>query len=665
MNNPLALLLALPFLATFDARAETVHLRPDAGVQASEAGIAALVFEDRARAGIPAAAATTGAAPADDLRMTRATSDQRDNRYQRYQQYYQGIRVYGKQVVVRADKDLTVRSVTGNVEQGLSLPTDAALGGREALEKALSGAADVKFFADPELLVYVLDGQPRLAYMAVVQFAEQGRAHLGKLFADANTGERLSFKTHLHNSLQRRIYDLEQACVQGPGDLPGEFRFGEELPRAADAAERGAHANAGIGYWFYHHLLDRDSFDGQGAALVASVHARFPADSQNPFNPCNKSHGNNAFFAGAPVYQMIYGDGDGENLVTPSAALDIVAHELSHGVTFTTSDLDYETESGALNEAFSDIMGATVSAWHASGGSAGGNPPNGIHTDATTWEMGETASPNGRLMRYMSDPTKDGRSTDDYAERIRLGSGERPNQGNDFGGVHLNSGIVNLAFYLLSEGGAHPRGKTDVQVEGIGIEAAARVFYRANTQYFGATTNFEEARYALADSAEVLYGDCSQAWKGVHLALDAVRIPGTWDAAHCPSDGGGGNGGGGDTPPAGITTPQANASSTFAPQYPAGLTVDEDADTYWVSRVIPWWQSGYEYLIYDWQAAQAITEVTVQFYDDAYKGEVHVFYSDGEAWQPLAGNVSTRRIAVLLTGRPQRSLFAVREVEFR
>jgi bacillolysin len=660
------LLLTFSLLAALVARAETIHLRPDQALEASDANIAGLVFKDQARTALgPGAAPGTGAV--DALRLTTSSEGPKASRYQRYQQYYKGLKVYGKQVVVRADQDLTVRSVTGNIEQGLSLSTDPALPGPEAMDKALAEAAEVKLFSAPELLVYMHEGQPRLAYMAVVQFTDKDGAHLGKLFVDADSGRRLSFKTHLHNGLERRIYDLEHKCVQSPGDLPGTFRFGETPSDDADDAELAAFTNAGISYWFYRHLFGRDSFDGAGAALVASVHAEFPADFQNPFNPCSKTHSNNAFFAGEPVYQMIYGDGDGEDLAMPSAALDIVAHELSHGVTFTTSDLDYENESGALNEAFSDIMGATASAWHASGGSEQGNPPNGIQATAATWEMGETASPNGRLMRYMDDPVKDGRSKDNYDDRIKLGAGEQPGESNDYGGVHFNSGIVNLAFYLLAEGGSHPRDATEVQVAGIGIEPAAQVFYQANTQYFGATTDFEEARYALADSADVLYGDCSAAWRGVHTALDAVKVPGDWDAAHCDHPGGGEQPGGddGQPPSTEIETPRVSASSTYAAQYPPGLTVDGDRNSYWVSRVIPRWQSGYEYLIFDWQLEQHIAELEVHFYDDAYKGQVHTFYSDGERWQPLTGSADTRRIAVLLTGRPTRSVFAVREVELR
>ncbi len=98
----------------------------------------------------------------------------------------------------------------------------------------------------------------------------------------------------------------------------------------------------------------------------------------------------------------------------------------------------------------------------------------------------------------------------------------------DTGHVHSNSGIMNLSFYLLSEGGAHPRNNTDVEVNGIGIEKALQIYYHSSTNLFIKHTNFVMARDLLARSAEDLYGHCSEEWIAVHKSFDAVNVPGDW-----------------------------------------------------------------------------------------------------------------------------------------
>ena len=133
----------------------------------------------------------------------------------------------------------------------------------------------------------------------------------------------------------------------------------------------------------------------------------------------------------------------------------------------------------------------------------------------------EIYTPNtpGDALRYMNDPTEDGRSRDYYPERY---TGFEDN-----GGVHWNSGIANLAFYLMVEGGSHPRGKTNISVPSIGMIKAEQIFYRAQTEYLGPSSNFEAARNATAQAAADLYGAVEVS--AVHDAWCAVGVPG------CPS----------------------------------------------------------------------------------------------------------------------------------
>jgi vibriolysin len=118
----------------------------------------------------------------------------------------------------------------------------------------------------------------------------------------------------------------------------------------------------------------------------------------------------------------------------------------------------------------------------------------------------------------MDNPTRDGQSKDYYPERY-TGFG-------DNGGVHLNSGIANLAFYLASQGGRHPRNKTNVEVTGVGIEKARNVWFAALTQYMTASTNFQGARAATKTAAETLYPSDPAVALAFQQAWDAVGAPG-------------------------------------------------------------------------------------------------------------------------------------------
>ena len=215
----------------------------------------------------------------------------------------------------------------------------------------------------------------------------------------------------------------------------------------------------------------------------------------------------------------LFGDGDGVNFSSLGVALDVAAHEYTHAVTQHTAGLVYANESGALNEAMSDIFAAAVEDhvfyWPTA--------PN------EKWLIGEavyTPGINGDALRYMDDPTQDFVSRDFYPSRY-IGS-------QDFGGVHWNSGIANLAFYLASEGGGHPRGVTTNNVYGIGIDNAAKVFYGALHHRLLSTDGFAQAREKTAQEALALGGT---AWKdAVCGAWDAVGVPGA-NAGSCTPTG--------------------------------------------------------------------------------------------------------------------------------
>jgi Zn-dependent metalloprotease len=159
-----------------------------------------------------------------------------------------------------------------------------------------------------------------------------------------------------------------------------------------------------------------------------------------------------------------------------------------------------------------------------------GNPA-AITPTAATWKIGEDVAgfllPGGAL-RFMNDPAADMASKDLYADRV-------PPGGMDNGGVHFNSGIGNLAFYLMAQGGTHPRMKTTNKVTAIGIAKAHHILYTSDVSLYTSMTDFQGARYATAQAAENLYGRCSQEWMTVHQAWDAVGVPGGWSLCVKPT----------------------------------------------------------------------------------------------------------------------------------
>lgn len=243
-----------------------------------------------------------------------------------------------------------------------------------------------------------------------------------------------------------------------------------------------AHYFASKTYDYYKNTFGRNSYDGNGGVLKSSVHYG--------------SRYNNAFWNGS---QMVYGDGDGSTFVPLSGGVDVVGHELTHAVTDTSSGLIYQNESGALNEAISDIFGTLVEFY------------TNIKPD---YEIGEdiyTPSIANDALRSMSDPTKYG-DPDHYSKRY-IGT-------SDNGGVHTNSGIINKQAYLLAKGGTH----YGVTVTGIGNDKLGAIYYRANTVYLTASATFSQARAALVQAAADLYGATSQEVDSVKKSFDAVGV---------------------------------------------------------------------------------------------------------------------------------------------
>lgn len=469
-------------------------------------------------------------APETDFAVVSDTRDERGLRYLRLQQLHDAVPVVGREVVVQSDGDGRLLALLGQPAPELR-PQPALLDGAEALARALASLpAGARVHGRPAPRVLLQGGAAVTAFRALVDYVGPEGFAVEEIFASGRDGAILERHPRVYRALSREVSDFKTGCLKDDADLaklPGALLVAEG-GSTMDADARNVYDFHSSIYWYYKHFHGRDSYDDSGAKLRSSVRVRFDDGSGN----CS---GANAAWIPDIYEQMVYGDGDGlggfliKNL---TLALDVSAHELTHAVTSKTSDLVYKDDSGALNEAMSDIQGSGAALWKRRGGNSAGNPMS-MATDAATWKIGAEVAgllmPGGAL-RFMDDPTKDGQSKDYYPERIMPG-------GPDNGGVHLNSGIANLAHYLLSQGGTHPKGKSTVRVSGISIEKSLHIFYLASTRLFTSTTDFRLARYATAQAAATLYGRCGAEWTNVHRAWDAVGVPGAWTACAAPRGG--------------------------------------------------------------------------------------------------------------------------------
>lgn len=454
-------------------------------------------------------------------------TDENGLHYIRLGQVHAGIPVVDGEVIFQSERTGAVLAVIGELKPDVRVVVPAAAktptAGTQAIRRALAPVAKegtLRFHGSPSLALVAPDTQPsdpvQLVHRALVEYVGDDGMELADIFVSVETGEVVSQRTHIHRALSRSLYTLGGNCIgTAMGTLPGMSMRNEGDPKSTDTDVNNVYDQQSSTYYFYKYLLNRDSYDDKGAKMVATVNLQFPAGFS-----CSP---NNAAWLGTPYFQMAYGKGDGMVLLNLTLGLDVTAHEITHAVTSTTSNLTYQNESGALNEGMSDIMGSGVEAWVESGGTDMGSPATFKHS-ADTWLLGkEVAGPKlpGGSLRFMDNPTKDGQSKDWYAERIMPG-------GTDRGGVHLNSGMPNLVHVLMTQGGTHPRGKSTVQVNAIGIENSLRIFYLTNSKLLTAGATFEQARYAMAQAAQTLYGRCTKEVYSVQKAWDAVGVPGVW-----------------------------------------------------------------------------------------------------------------------------------------
>ena len=419
---------------------------------------------------------------------------------------------------------------------------------------AAGGAGDTPPAA--RLVLWPDGDELRLSYVLEGAFPDAARpvAPVERVYVDAVTGRVLDRLPLVRHALDRRVHDFSAACrnygVRGLVDYPFAELLRATAPLMRTERMSVGHRQAeelfellGLLYAFLDITLNVDSFDQAGAPFVVYLGVRF--HEETPWQQCIGDEFNAAWLPD-------------DVMLLPAAGVDVpnvIGHEVTHGLIANGSGLIYRRQSGALDEAVADALGATFAGWLENG--AVPDVDAGIRMTSRNWQIRD---PDGSLVRDMSRPRR-ARLPDHYDDYRYLRDDE------DNGGVHINSSIINQSFYLLAEGGRHPQ-RPGPAVEGIGVLYAARIFGAAATWLLTPNADFEDARYAFADAAEALHGPGSREWISTHMAMDAVGIPGDWERPPPPAPAP-------DPPPAPAPDPPSTAPDpVLGPAYPQPIPPD-------------------------------------------------------------------------------------------
>lgn len=501
--------------------------------------------------------------------------DRTGMKHEKKQQYFNGIKVEFGTLIIHS-KNNKAKSINGEVYDGTGINTTPALSALEAFNRATAHIGAQEYLWSnpteaaamdyskptgelvllPEMNTY--SGLLNLAYKFDI-YATQPVSR-GEVYVDAVTGDILFYNKIIkhHNNEGREMLnnpanlikdenaassmfvtgsantrysglrdietrlettgvytlndDLRDVFTRDAQNIPfgggyinnfAEFTDADNvwtLP-GLDNAALDAHWGAMETYDYWLNVHGRDGIDGNGFAMRSYVHVG--------------TNWVNAAWNGAV---MSYGDGAGS--FQPLTCIDIVAHEIGHGITQFANNLVYARESGALNEGYSDLWGAAIEFRVKGNG-------NDLLPNAETWQIGEDITP-GIGIRSMSNPNIFG-DPDTYLganwKPTTVAGCPTPNNTNDQCGVHSNSGVLNHWFYLLVQGGSGTNDLFDVfNVTGIGMQKAEEIAYLVLRDYLTPNSTFLDTRNAGVEVAINLYGSNSPEAIATQDAFYAVNV---------------------------------------------------------------------------------------------------------------------------------------------
>ncbi|MCS1351320.1 M4 family metallopeptidase [Mechercharimyces sp. CAU 1602] len=502
-----------------------------------------------------------------ELKLLEESKDDLGFSKYKYQQQYKGVPVYGRELIIHADKEGKASSIIGKFDPEVKEKkpkTKAKFSAKEAIAKAkktIGFEKKTKFSIEKsDKVIYQDDkGKYHLAYIVTLSTLEGKNPGYYDVVVSARTldvihqvnksnhaaetgtgvgvnGDRKSLNTY-SSSGTYYLYDTTKPMYSSNNGVIKTYTAnqGSNLPGSyvtdsdnywTDGAAVDAHNYAGKVYDYYYQKHGRNSFDGNGGSLISTVH--YYSSEACP---------NNAFWDGT---QMAYCDGDGSQSKDLSGALDVVGHEITHAVTERTAGLIYQNQSGALNESWSDVLGNLIE-----------------NKSDERWLVGEDVwTPNiaNDGLRSMSNPESNGYPShmNDYRNLPNTRAG-------DWGGVHINSSIPNKAFYNF------------VTSSGVTRDEAGKVWYRALTQYLTSSSEFMDARNATIQASTDLYGASAQ---------ETIALTNAWAAVGLGSQfaGGDDNQSEGDAYEANNTLATAYGPITSGKTYKAQIGSSTDQD---------------------------------------------------------------------------------------
>ncbi|EIJ41760.1 Zinc metalloprotease (elastase) [Beggiatoa alba B18LD] len=444
--------------------------------------------------------------PDKEFILQRQQTDSLQRTQLRFEQFYKNLPIYPAEIAIHLDSQ-------GNVDlmNGAYIPTPRKLLATTPqisrdVARTQALARHVGKVSEPELIIYAPeDKTPQLAWrISIISSARENwlvviNALTGEIIDDYNqnpsanvqgTGEDLFNQIVALNLWADRgqyyLIDTSKPMFTGtPNEEKGSIYIYDLNGRSPDKEEAlilvsSRNANSGFIpegvslayhlsniYNYYQQRYQRNSYDGEGASILGVVRM-------------GEEYADNAFWNGAGLF---FGNAD-----SYAGSLDIIAHEFQHAVTQHTANLVYKNQSGALNEAYSDIFGEMLESYV---------------QGRTDWQMG-TSLKSGVLRDLINPNRLNAPAT--MAQYI--------NTTEDNGGVHLNMTIVAHAFYLLADGLNNAIGKTD----------AERIFFRALNTYLTKNAQFIDARLATIKAADDLFGSNSPQSQKVAEAFNAVQI---------------------------------------------------------------------------------------------------------------------------------------------
>lgn len=478
-----------------------------------------------------------GIGSADDMRLLKTETDKFGFTHYRYQQFHNGVAVDGA-IYLLHEKNNQLKTGNGLIVETINASANPAIQPKKAIENAIAMVSAEKYAWQDQMLESdlksSLKNQKATHYpTASLMYYSKNNAHDYHLvyrvevlsvkplkrmavFVDAQNGavyhsvnmlmniDKPTIAETRYNGIKQITVDSVSASqyylretgrgggittknLQNQGDmvnvntnlavqiLEADSFFNEDL------AANSAHWASEMTYDYYQQVHGRNSYDNNGAAMFSYVH-----------------WGNgiaNAMWTGSA---MVYGDGDGST--GPFTTAEICGHEITHAVTQYTANLNYENESGGLNEAFSDIFGSMV---------------NFFATDTINWLIGLQT---GSAFRNMHNP-KQYQNPDTYKGQYWYAGT------SDNGGVHTNSGVANYWFSLIVSGDT---GTNDIgyhyNVIPIGPQKSQLIAYRALSTYLTPTSQYIDAYQATVHAANDIYGECSTEAQTVAAAWAAVGV---------------------------------------------------------------------------------------------------------------------------------------------